>query len=190
MKPAQVVRDHRLLGIYSPLQTDEWRRHLQDHPDQQYVAFLLRGMESGFRVGFNRAQKLGRSRYNMKSALEHPAVVDQYLKQELQHHRVLGPFIPQDCEGLGIHVNRFGVIPKKHTSNKWRLIVDLSSPEQRSINDGIDPALSSLSYIRVEQVARSVLELGPGAQLAKIDIKSTYRIIPVHPDDRPLLGMH
>ena len=39
-------------------------------------------------------------------------------------------------------------------------------------------------------MARSVLELGPGAQLAKIDIKSTYRIIPVHPDDRPLLGMH
>ena len=53
----------------------------------------------------------------------------------------------------------------------------------------IDPSLCSLSYTRVEQVAQAVLELGPGTQLAKIDIKSTYRIIPVHPDDRPLLGM-
>ena len=43
----------------------------------------------------------------------------------------------------------------------------------------------------MEQVARSALELhvGPSAQLAKIDIKNAYRIILVHPDNRPLLGM-
>ena len=58
----------------------------------------------------------------MKSALEHPIVVDEYLQQKLQHHRILGPFIPQDCEGLGIHINRFGVILKKHATNKPRLI--------------------------------------------------------------------
>jgi hypothetical protein len=31
--------------------------------------------------------------------------------------------------------------------------------------------------------------MGLDTQLAKIDIKSAYRIIPVHPDKRPLLGM-
>ena len=61
--------------------------------------------------------------------------------------------------------------------------------QQCSVNDGIDPTLVSLSYIQVEQVGRSVLELGPGTQLAKIDIKSAYRVVPVHPDDCPLLGM-
>lgn len=47
MKPAQTVQDHRLLGTYTPLRTDKWSKlHvLQDHPDQQYVAFLLRGMK-------------------------------------------------------------------------------------------------------------------------------------------------
>jgi hypothetical protein len=70
-----------------------------------------------------------------------------------------------------------------------RLVVDLSSPENWSVNDGIDTTLSSLSYTRVEQVAQAVLELGPGTQLAKIDVKSANRIIPVHPDDWPLLGM-
>lgn len=34
-----------------------------------------------------------------------------------------------------------------------------------------------------------VRRLGEGALMAKIDIRSTYRIVPVHPDDRPLLGM-
>ena len=33
------------------------------------------------------------------------------------------------------------------------------------------------------------MELGKGTLLAKIDIKSAYRVVPVHPEDRPLLGM-
>ena len=81
-------------------------------------------------------------------------------------------------------------ISKKHTPDKWRVIVNLSFPEQHNVNDGIDPALSSLSYIWVEQVAPSVLEQGPGAQLAKIDIKSTYRKVLIHPDDRPSPGTY
>lgn len=189
MRPQQAVQDPRLQGIHSPLRIDEWTKLLQEHPDQQYVAFLLRGMTYGFRIGFNRAQKLRPSRCNLKSALEHPTVVKNYLSQEALQQAVLGPFAQQDIKHLGIHVSKFGVIPKKHTPGKWRLIVDLSSPEKRSVNDGIDPTLCSLSYTRVEQVAQAVLELGPGTQLAKIDIKSAYRIIPVHPDDRPLLGM-
>ena len=31
--------------------------------------------------------------------------------------------------------------------------------------------------------------LGKGALLAKVDIKSAYQLIPVHPNDRPLLAM-
>ena len=146
-------------------------------------------MTYGFRIGFDRAQKLRPSRCNLKSAAEHPTVVEKYLRQEAVQQAVLGPFAQQDIRHLGIHISKFGVIPKKHTPGKWRLIVDLSSPEKHSVNDGIDPALCSLSYTRVEQVAQAVLELGPGAQLAKIDVKSAYRVIPVHPDDRPLLGM-
>ena len=164
---------------------------LQEHPDQQYVDFLVRGMTYmyGFRIGFDKAQKLHPSRCNLKSASEHPTVVEKYLRQKSLQQAVLGPFAQQNIKRLGIHVTKFGVIPKKHTPGKWRLIIDLSSPEKLSVNDGIDPALCSLSYIRVEQVAQAVLELGPGAQLAKIDVKSAYRVIPVHPDDQPLLGM-
>ena len=177
------------MGIYSPLRVDEWHALLQAHPDQQYVAFLLRGMTFGFRIGFDRAQQLRPSKRNMQSALEHPSVIQDYLKQESQQHTILGPFLPQDIQHLGVHTSKFGVLPKKHAPGKWRLILDLSSPDNHSINDGINPALTSLTYTRVEQVAQAVLELGQGTQLAKIDIKSAFRIIPVHPDDRPLLGM-
>ena len=56
-------------------------------------------------------------------------------------------------------------------------------------NDAIDPKLCSLSYISVDQVARHAMQLGFGSQLAKVDIKSAYRLIPVHPGDRHYLGM-
>ena len=37
--------------------------------------------------------------------------------------------------------------------------------------------------------SQSIVESGPGSKLAKIDIKNGYRIVPVHPEDRLLLGM-
>ena len=69
------------------------------------------------------------------------------------------------------------------------MITDLSHPSNESINDAIDPQLCSLSYISVDQIARRAMQLGVGAKLAKIDIKSAYRLIPVHPADRCYLGM-
>ena len=95
----------------------------------------------------------------------------------------------EQAEALGVHCSPFGVIPKKGKAGRWRLIVDLSSPAGGSVNDGISPELSSLSYISVDEVMRRVLELGRGALMAKADIKQAYRNMPVHPDDRDLLGM-
>ena len=47
----------------------------------------------------------------------------------------------------------------------------------------------SLTYASVDAAAAIVLAVGCGAVLVKLDIASAYRIVPVHPDDRPLLGM-
>ena len=41
----------------------------------------------------------------------------------------------------------------------------------------------------VDDAARVIEASGWGAYLAKVDIKNAYRIIPVHPEDRALLGM-
>ena len=78
---------------------------------------------------------------------------------------------------------------EKHKPNKWRLIVDLSSPNGASVNDGIDKETCSLSYTSVDAVVEKILELGRGSLLAKLDIKQAYRMIPVHPQDTLLLGM-
>ena len=80
-------------------------------------------------------------------------------------------------------------IPKKSQPGKWRLIVDLSAPDGASVNDGIVPSLCSLLNTSVDDATAEVLQLGKGALLAKLDIQHAYRIVPVHPDDRHLLGM-
>ena len=88
-----------------------------------------------------------------------------------------------------MQISRVGVIPKGKQTGKWRLIVDLSHPEGGSVNDGISPDLSSLAYTSVDDGARMAVQEGRGALLAKLDLESAYRMIPVHPADRMLLGM-
>jgi hypothetical protein len=87
-----------------------------------------------------------------------------------------------------MQINRFGLIPKK-TPGTWRLIVDLSSPEGFSVNDGIEVPRCSLRYMSVEDALAMVKQLSQGTLLAKVDLQKAYRIIPVHPTDRHLLGM-
>ena len=160
---------------------------LRRHPNPGHVAFLLDGLRNGFKLGFNQNQTLKSAKRNKPSAYEHPSVIDEYLANEVTLGRVAGPFHTPPFPFL--HISSFGVIPKKGQPNKWRLIVDLSSPGGASVNDGIDPNEFTLHYITVDQVIRMVSRFGKGALMAKFDVESAYRNIAVHPADRYLLGM-
>ena len=83
-----------------------------------------------------------------------------------------------------------GVVSKGHMPGSGHLITDLSQPQAASVNDSIGPELCTQSYVMVESITRMVAELGKGPMLAKVDIEATYRLVPVHPEDRPLLAIH
>ena len=57
----------------------------------------------------------------------------------------------------------------------------LTAPGTLSVNDGISPELCSLEYTKISAMVTELNKMGPGTLLAKIDIKSAYCIIPVHP---------
>ena len=65
--------------------------------------------------------------------------------------------------------------------------MDLSSPHGESVNDGIEAELCTLEYLRLDEVTNRIAKSGRGTMLAKMDIASAYRMVPVHPEDRPLL---
>lgn len=46
-----------------------------------------------------------------------------------------------------------------------------------------------MAYSTIEDAGQIISKLGKNTLLAKINIASAFRIIPVHPDDRHLLGM-
>ena len=119
----------------------------------------------------------------MPSARERPEVIDEYLQRN--EGRVVGPLNPALFPG--VQANRFGVIPR--TTGKWWLIVDMSFPEGSSVNDEVSVTLCSLTYIGVKDAVKAIVTRGRGTLMAKADIKSAYRNVPVHPEDRLLMGM-
>jgi len=69
------------------------------------------------------------------------------------------------------------------------MIMDLSSPEDHSVNDDITKESCSFHYTSINEAAVQVLACGPGTLMAKMDVQQAYRNLPVAPEDRHLLGM-
>lgn len=84
---------------------------------------------------FNYSTSLKLAAGNNGFALLNPQVIDNYLQLEAQTGRVAAPFSQPPL--LVLHFSCFGITPKRHQPGKWRLVMDLSSPAGRSVNDGI-----------------------------------------------------
>ena len=113
-----------------------WELWLDLHPDQVFASYVLDGIANGFRIGFSYpSHTCSAAKGNHQSAIEHSTVISEALAKELAQGRLKGPLAPNDY--LFIHVSSLGAVPKKHSSNKWRLILDLSHPAGCSVNDGI-----------------------------------------------------
>ena len=140
--------------ITSPLRISAWEKGLLCHPDRGFAVYVSNRIREGFRVGFNyRSAHCRQASGNLKSVRDHKEVVTKYIQGERGAGRLLGPF--QRDKMPGVHVSPLGVIPKSEPG-KWRLILDLSSPEGGSVNDGITKELCSLSYMSVDEVAARV----------------------------------
>ena len=123
----------------------------------------------------------------MQSARDKPEIVREYLAKECSESRVKGPL--DQVQFPFVHTSHLGVIPKGSTG-KWRLIVDMSAPQPVSMTALYSESVCSLSYPTVDDAIHSITSRGQGALLGKIDIKNAYRNVPVHPEDRRLMGMH
>ena len=173
---------------HTPVQLDLLHPYLIAHPDQAYANYIAEGLKNGFRIGFSYQSALPTSRTaNHPSCRARPTVVSERIAAELSAGRLLGP-LPAALRPV-VHISPMGLVPKPHQPGKFRLIVDLSTPRGKSVNDGIPGDLCSLRYASVDDAVAMVRSLGTGTLLTKIDIKDAYRLVPVHPDDYHLLGI-
>ena len=158
------------------------------HPDPAFAHFIVRGLQDGFHIGFaHQSQRLRSKGRNHPSSLANPTSVDDFINAELRAGRLVGP-ITSHIRPL-LHTSPIGLVPKGHATNKWRVIVDLSSPAKASVNDGIESELCSLRYATLDNALQLITRLGQGAELVKMDLKDAYRLVPVHPADHYLLAI-
>lgn len=113
-------------------------------------------------------------------------MVDTKITKELEAGRLAGPFQVRPFHPF--RVSPLGVVPKK-TPGEFCLIHHLSYPRGSSVNDGISPEHTSVSYATISNAIQHIKAAGPGCFLAKTDIKNAFRIIPIRPQDYSLLGM-
>ena len=103
------------------LNLDTWRTYLKDYWDQQLPDLL----QFGFPLDFHRDSVLRSSSANHTSTTQFVVDVDAYIREELEHGAIYGPF---DNPPFPVHVSPL-MTREKQNSNTRRTIVDLSWPK-------------------------------------------------------------
>ena len=145
--------------------------------------FLFNGFHQGFRLNCASPPSSFTST-NLKSALQLPDIISEKIQKELAASRIAGPFVDPPFENFVC--SPLGLCPKKQEGD-FRMIHHLSYPENNSVNSGIPEEFSTVSYATIQQAIATAKVLGKGSFLAKSDIKSAFRLLPIHPSDYYLL---
>ena len=169
----------------TPINAVKLSRYLEGY-DKTFTSKIITGFTLGFRLDFVGERKNSFAP-NLLSAREFPEVIDSKIASEVALGRIVGPFDSPPVQPLW--VSPVGVVPKK-IKGEYRMIQHLSYPEGSSVNDGIPRELSTVHYATVDDAIALIKKCGRGGALAKTDIKSAFRILPVHPSDYQLLGFH
>ena len=171
--------------MVTPIHAPTLASLLAHHPDRHFVTYLTHGFHFGFSTGHTGPRTSTRSP-NLPSALARPTVIHDYLTKECAINHTAGPFPSPPLPNFV--VSPLGAVPKRR-SGKWRLIMHLSFPPGSSVNDGISIADFPLRYSTVYDAMNAVMHLGRHALMAKLDVRSAFRLCPVLPSEHHLLGM-
>ena len=173
------------IPIPSGLNVDAWDHYLVDYGDREIVDFLRFGWPSSF----DHHSPLLSTLKNHSSGLSYPKHIEHYIEKELSKQALLGPFSYPPI--IPLHVSPILTRPKK--DSEWRrIVVDLSWPRGKSINDGIASGeylgdVIELTLPTIDYMADRVRNLGRGCFMYKLDLSRGYRQLRLDPLDWPLM---
>ena len=153
-----------------------WESELEGDPDEQ---FILEGIKQGFHIIDPDCDIQMTEMPNHKSALD--PNVKPFIEETIVGEIQSGNYIV--CDSKPLIVSAIGAVPKGDSG--YRLIHDCSLPVDGSLNSHA-PEMDKYSY---ESVDSAMSMLKPGYFMAKIDIKSAYRHIPIHPTSQRATGL-
>ena len=153
------------------------RSGVKQHWNKVLAQYILSRIKGRFKIDSEASYKS--EKWNLLSAETNADVVTAYLDEEVTLVRVLGPLHVGSIPG--IQGSPFGVIPNTHTLGSSGSY--LIQREAMSIMVLLQFYFCCPTLIQMIQAELQLVFLGRGTLLAKIDVKSAYRIVPVHPDD-------
>ena len=144
-----------------------------DFPDQDILDYVGHGLDFGFSLCFTgKDEDLQDAVKHGAGARANPQIVVEYPQEEVGFGSMAGPF--SSCPIQGLHLNKVNLIQKPGKegaalrTKAFRLIVDLSHPETKSVNDFISEEDSSVQYTALEEIIDRVVARGPGCLLFKV----------------------
>ena len=179
--------------LESGLNLEEWRKEEDKIKDKGLIQMLT----YGFPISYASEAIPGTGIRNHSSATQHPASVKNYIKKEVAYGALIGPlrdgplrdapFIPWT------RTSPLMTRPKSDPSLR-RMILDLSYPEGKSVNDGIPEGMLDGASFKMRlptpfDLARKIVQYGPGVLLYKADLSRAYRQLRSDPLDWPFLAL-
>ena len=194
MHIAKIIRDTGVpnyagarIPIKSDLNLDAWEHHLKGYPDKR----LLQYLKYVFPLSLRNSDELCNTQIvNHYSALQYPDQVLQYINKEMALGVILGPINHPSSDHF--HCSPLLTRPKDVTDR--RIILNLSYPHGKSINDFVDResfdgSKFALRLPTIDDIVSELEKLGSRALLAKIDAARAFRNLRVDPADALKFGI-
>lgn len=168
-------RNTKLLGDRASINANlsVWKEELATDKDR---VFLLDGLAKGFRIIDLNQTIQEVEQVNHKSSLKHREAVEKELVDQISNgYYILSSQKPTVVSALAAILKEDGGV---------RLIHDGSRPVGFAMNDYSDP-----ESVKFQTLADACHLAKPGYWCAKVDLKSAYRSVCIHPDNYQVTGL-
>jgi ribonuclease HI len=188
-KSAYTTIDSRpdLFKIVTPINIDRFKAYLIDHPNQPYVNSVCRGLRQGFWPWAKHDDpNLWKTYDNSRRPINQTDRMD-FVREQRDEEIKLGRWSLSFGSKLlpGMYSSPIGVVPKPH-SDKLRLVND-HKQEPYSPNSMITDSSPDFPNDTIDDLIKVLLtarrDHGENRRLVlwKSDVKSAYRLMPMHP---------
>ena len=161
------------IPIFTTVNLDYLHNSLIDYEDTELIEFL----KFGWPVNFE-GEPLNHIPKNHASATNNPGHIVTFLRKAEALQSVIGPF-RESTFSAGFMSSPLASVDKSNSTDR-RIILDMSFPEGKSVNDGIpkkeylgEPYMLRLP--RVDDIVAMIRRKGVGCAIFKRDLKSAYR---------------
>ncbi|KAI8496689.1 amiloride-sensitive sodium channel [Branchiostoma belcheri] len=162
--------------LQSPRNLQAWTTALEMDDDRD---LLLDGLEHGFRILPEDSILFPAECDNYKSATD--LTTREKVETQLRDELAKGNY--ERCREKPTIVSALGAIPKADSADV-RLIHDCSRPAGSALNDYVESV-----HFSYQSIDDAVSILADGSYMAKIDLKSAYRSVPIHPSNYSATGL-